>query len=66
MKANDLGNLILSQIDFRVLQGEVLEVISLVLGKKEITAEDKNIVENSLGLWLACLLREPTLLDEFY
>lgn len=44
----------------------MLEVISLILAKKEISNEDKLVVDNSLGLWLACLLKDNTLIDEFY
>ena len=41
----------------------MLEVISLILAKKEISNEDKLVVENSLGLWLACLLKDNSLID---
>jgi len=40
MKETGLGEMVLSKIDFKALQNEVLEVACLILGKKEITADD--------------------------
>lgn len=44
----------------------MLEVVSLILAKKDITNEDRQIVENALGLWLACLIKDNSLIDSFY
>ena len=44
----------------------MLEVISLILARKEITNEDKLIVENALSLWMAALIKNNYLIDEFY
>lgn len=44
----------------------MLEVISLILARKEITNEDKLIVENALSLWMAALIKNNCLIDEFY
>ena len=41
-------------------------MICLILAKKEITIEDKQIVENSLGLWVVSLIRDQELIEEFY
>jgi len=49
---------VLAQIDFRKVQHEVLEIIALMLQKKDINVyDDKQIVENAMELWLACVLR---------
>lgn len=44
----------------------MLEVISLILAKKDITNEDRQIVDNALGLWLACLIKDNSLIESFY
>lgn len=36
------------------------------MSKKEINIEDKQIVENALSLWVASLIRQEDLIDEFY
>ena len=36
------------------------------MAKKEINIEDKQIVENALSLWVASLLRNEDLIDDFY
>lgn len=40
MKETGLGESVLAKIDFKSLQNEVLEVTCLILGKKDITADD--------------------------
>ena len=57
---------ILVKIDFAELQQEVLEVISIMLGKREILADDLQIIENALALWVATLIKNPTLISRFY
>jgi len=57
---------ILDKIDFSELQKEVLEVISIMLGKREILADDLLIIENALALWVATLIKNPTLINRFY
>jgi hypothetical protein len=66
MKNTGLGEIILGKIDFKDLQKQVLEVICLILAKREIIAEDTLITENALSLWVACLIKNQTLIDEFY
>jgi hypothetical protein len=38
----------------------------MVLDKNEITMEDKMIVQNSLNLWVGCIMHNNSLLEEFY
>ena len=66
MKRTGLGEVIILKMDFTDLQRQVIEVACLVLAKKEINAEDIQIIENSLGLWAASLIKNDTLVDEFY
>jgi len=44
----------------------VLEVICLILAKKEIAVDDNSIVENALSLWVATLIKNGNLINEFY
>lgn len=38
----------------------------MLLGKKEILTEDVLIMENNLSLWVAILVKNDDLIDEFY
>ena len=66
MRETGLGDVILNQIDFKKLQVQILEIVCLIMAKKEINIEDKQIVENALSLWVASLIRNENLIDEFY
>jgi hypothetical protein len=57
---------ILQKIDFSDLQTQALEVICLILGKKELGVDDTLIIENALGLWVATLIKNPSLINDFY
>ena len=57
---------ILDKIDFGDLQREVLEVTSLMLAKREILPDDVLIIENALALWVAALIKNGDLINEFY
>jgi hypothetical protein len=37
-----------------------------MLGKREILADDAQIIENALGLWVATLIKNGDLINEFY
>ena len=66
MRSCGLGTDILQKIDFADLQIEVLEVISLMLCKREIQADDAQIIENALGLWVATLIKNGNLINKIY
>lgn len=66
MRETGLGEAILEKIDFRSLQSEVLEVVCLILGKKEIQTEDIQIMESCLSLWVASLIKSENLIEDFY
>lgn len=66
MRECGLGTDILKKIDFQDLQAQLLEVICILLGKKELLSEDIMIIENSLGLWVATLIKNGNLLNSFY
>ena len=66
MKETGLGESVLAKIDFKSLQNEVLEVTCLILGKKDITADDVQIMESCLSLWVASLIKSDYLIDDFY
>jgi hypothetical protein len=44
----------------------VLEIVCIMISKKEITSEDKQIIENALSLWVASVIRNENLIDDFY
>lgn len=56
----------MSKINFKGLQVEALEVIAIMLGKKEAGPDDTQIIENALSLWVATLLKNPNLINDFY
>jgi hypothetical protein len=57
---------ILNKIDFADLQAEILELISLILGKNELAEDDTLIIEHALSLWLATLIKNGKLINNFY
>lgn len=44
----------------------MLEVICILLGKREIGPDDCSIIENALGLWAATLIKNGNLINDFY
>lgn len=62
----DLGERMLKVIDFSQLQNIVLQSIASLLSKEEMDFDEKKIVENSLSLWLGCILHNPKILDNFF
>lgn len=66
MKETGLAEIIMEKIDFKELQIQVLEIVCLMLNKKDINIEDKLIVENALSLWVASVIRNENLIDDFY
>lgn len=57
---------IISQVDFKQLQVLILETISMVFDKQEITFEDLTIVDKSMNLWVNCILYKNDLIEDFY
>lgn len=57
---------ILNNINFADLQAEILELISLVLSKNELAEDDTLIIEHALSLWLATLIKNGKLINNFY
>ena len=43
-----------------------MEIVCLMLAKKEIGLEDWLIVEKAMNLWVALVLQRDELVDEFY
>jgi hypothetical protein len=66
MRQSGLGEEILLSLNFKTLQIEVIEVISILLGKREIGPDDNQIIENALSLWVAILIKNGNLINDFY
>lgn len=55
----------LDLIDFTSLQSKLLSLISDIVKKDTHSFEEKNIVSNSLNLWIGCILYKPELFLNF-
>ena len=55
----------LDLIDFKNLQTKLLNLIAEIVVKESHSFEEKNIVSNSLNLWIGCLLYKPELFLDF-
>lgn len=55
----------LELIDFRNLQSKLLNLIAQIVVKDTHTFEEKNIVSNSLNLWIGLVLYRPELFLDF-
>jgi len=62
----DIGDKMLKVIDFNQLQIIVLQSIASLISKEDMDFDEKKIVENSLSLWLGCILHNPKILDNFF
>lgn len=63
----EIGQKLISSIDFTQLQHIVLDNISnLVLKQTDISFDEKKIIENSLSLWIALVLHQTNLINDFY
>ena len=62
MSKNLLHWKMLSVIQFDGLELKLLTQMNKVLHFQDIEIEDRQIVENALALWLACLLYQPDIL----
>jgi len=57
---------LINGIDFSHLQSIVLDIISTSLLKAEIHFDERKIIENSLQLWIGCVLHNSEIINEFY
>jgi hypothetical protein len=62
----ELGERMIGVIDFSQLQQIVLQSISSLIVQPDMDFDEKKIVENSLSLWLGCILHKPKILDDFF
>jgi len=57
------GDTLLQSIDIAAFQDLILQVIKLVLTKKEaIMHEDKAIIELAMSIWISCIVFNQDLL----
>ena len=56
LMAEDYGIEILVNTDFSQLQAHLLSLVSQLIQRKTFTLEDKFIIENSMALWIGCVL----------
>ena len=62
----EIGENLINTIDFNHLQSIVLDIISSFIIKSEINFDERKIIENSLQLWIACVLHNNEIINEFY
>ena len=61
-----IGSDLIDSIDFVQLQEIILRMISSLLSKEDLTYNEKKIIENSLSLWMGCILHNPDIVPNFY
>jgi hypothetical protein len=62
----ELGTNMLKVIDFDQLQISVLQSIATLIEKDDMDFDEKKIVENSLSLWLGCILHNNKIAENFF
>jgi hypothetical protein len=62
----DFGKDLLDSIDFIQLQTVILHSIASLITKEEMDQNETKIVENSLSLWLGCILHNDSILKDFF
>jgi hypothetical protein len=54
--AGDVGDKILSSVDFKDLQMELLSIIKLMVCKKDLSWDEKQVIESALNLWISAVI----------
>jgi hypothetical protein len=63
--AGSIAEEFLDLIDFSNLQNKLLTLIADIVSRETHSFEEKNIVSNSLNLWIGCVLYRPELFLDF-
>ena len=53
-------------LELESFQEEIIGVITAFMDKRDIKAEDSEIVKQGLSVWLSCLASDPKLLNRVY
>jgi hypothetical protein len=53
-------------LELESFQKEILGIITAFMDKRDIRAEDSEIVNQGLSIWLSCLASDPKLLNVIY
>ncbi len=54
--AGEVGDKILSSVDFKDLQMELLSIIKLMVCKKDLSWDEKQVIESALNLWISAVI----------
>jgi hypothetical protein len=62
-----LGARLVAEVDLKNFQNQLLQIIALVLQKKDsLLLDDRLIIDQALGIWISCIVSEPSLLQELF
>lgn len=66
LMANEFGAEILITTNYNRLQTKILSLLFNILRKQDpLTIEEKIIIDNSLTIWVGCVLYKPELFNDF-
>lgn len=52
----EVGAKIMSLVDFKSLQSELLSIIQLIVKKKDLPYDEKQVIESAMNLWISCVI----------
>ena len=62
----EVGDKILSSVDFKDLQSELLLIIKLIVQKKDLSWDEKQVIESALNLWISAVIYNQELIQVIF
>lgn len=62
----EVGSKILGSVDFKSLQNELLSIIQLIVKKKELSYDEKQVIESAMNLWISAVIYNQDLIQVIF
>ena len=62
----EIGSKILTSVDFKSLQNELLSIIQLIVKKKDLSYDEKQVIESAMNLWISAVIYNQDLIQVIF
>ncbi len=62
----EIGSKILTSVDFKSLQNELLSIIQLIVKKKDLSYDEKQVIESAMNLWISAVIFNQDLIQVIF
>ena len=62
----EVGTKILLSVDFKALQNELLSIIQLIVKKKDLSYDEKQVIESAMNLWISAVIYNQDLIQVIF